>query len=117
MHADVGSVNVRVECERRVLIFVSTVVHCSDIFFFDIIFSSSCQVHTQVPVLPARVLRVACWERVLAAQRREGRVGLHRDRHLLEVSPYNYIVISFTNFQKHHYCNSLLVLHEKSHGH
>ena len=52
-------------------------------FFFSIILPSpAMQVYTQAPVLQAQVLRVACWAQVLAAQRREGRVGLHRDRRL-----------------------------------
>ena len=32
------------------------------------------------------------------------------EQRLSEVSPCNYTVVSFTNFQEHRYCNSLIII-------
>ena len=104
-----GSVNVRVEYERGVLIFGPTVVHCSDFFFGHYLPFSLPGTHTGTGV-ESGLLGVSAGSSAEGGESKSPQKQASLEQRLSEVSPCNYIVVSLINFQEHHYCNSLIAI-------
>ena len=95
------SVNVCVECERGVLIFAPTVVHCSDIILpspaMQGIHTGSSSAGTGVE---SGLLGASAGSLAEGGESRSPQRQASLEQRLSEVSPYNYAVISFTNIPR-----------------